>query len=115
MEISKWKQIDVAKTLENYEIRLTQYPKKFFQELDEAYVSDYNSHWNDVSHIPILIRITASHGFLILGQISAHQKKGEYVYCTPKNAKIIYVGKQKAVAKRGESRFCIKQRDYAYK
>ena len=46
------KQIDWVQTLENYENRISKYPKYFFLELNESYVSDYMKFCNSpISHI----------------------------------------------------------------
>ncbi len=118
------KQIDWTKTLENYEQRISICRREFFLDLHEAYVSDYNLHRSypegreKKSHIPILMKMAARHeNIRILGAVSANRKNGEYMYLPkeiPKNAKIVYVGKENFITGKPESRYSIRRKDIVF-
>lgn len=113
--IQSRKQIDWVQTLENYEIRISNYPKDFFLELNESYLSDYMKFCNSsFSHIPILEKICISHDIHTLGHIYENKKNNSYVYL-PKNflenAKVIYVGQANHITGQKESRFAVSKQD----
>lgn len=113
------KHIDWTKTLENYEKRISICRREFFEDLHETYVSDYNLHRKgQKSHIPILLKMAASHeGIRIFGSVSENKKNGEYIYLPkdfPENAKIVYVGKANFITDKPESRYSIRSKDICY-
>ncbi len=124
IHIRFYKQVDWAKTLENYEIRLSQCRKAFFEELHGQYVSDFVtkkglSSNHRLSHVPILIKIAKRHGIVIQGFFPANKRRA----ATNDNetnepvrmSSVIFVGKANPLTGiKSDSKYAIRKEDFAY-
>ena len=110
--------LDYAASLVKYEARISALPQENFDDLHNAYLSDFKIHTYDPNAVPttshafVLARIAASKGVVIKGFASENRKDGAYVaplkaYTfrdgqfvpgtgpeeTRETAKVVYVGK----------------------
>ena len=136
IQIRYRKKIDWERTLKNYESRLLQCRKAFFEELHGRFISDYvtkterftdNMIANDdkfscrLSHFSILMKVAKHHGIFIQGfvpankTVSATKHRIITTLNNDDNGLVVYIGKANPLTGiKQDSKYAIRQEDFVY-
>jgi hypothetical protein len=123
------RQLDRQATLEKYRGRIKGLDSESFQEIEGAFLSDYNIHRINLDADPpehhgiILMAEARQKGVNILGLTSENKKNGNYVYPLPNSSKrveeggdarVVYIGNNVHGKHATSKVFCITKDDRVY-
>lgn len=129
----KAKKLNVEKTMEMYQTRISQFPQERFLEFAGAFLTDYrmrgsedNNTFPRERHAAVLIEVIKQKGFLPAGFVSANKKAGRYAECLPggllrpdeegtgPRARVIFIGGRNHFTGQEQSVWSIQKSDYVY-